>query len=95
MWNIDKTLRTTTNVELLNKLLQNSIPEFDNTFENRNTFIKDGKVMRYLSNGNVLGMELELVELRDCTERDLRIHEAFKSFLTALQPEKSHAVEGY
>ena len=88
MSNIEKTLKTATNVELLNKLLQNAIPEFDGAFENRHTFIKDGKLMRYLSNGSVLGMELELVELRDCTERDLRIHEAFKSFLTALQPEE-------
>lgn len=86
MFNIEKTLKTTTNVELLNKLLQNAIPEFDGTIENRNTFIKDGKIMRYLSNGDVLGMDLKLVEVRDCTERDIEVWEAYKGLLTALQP---------
>ncbi len=88
MFNIEKTLKTATNVELLNKLIQNEIPEFDGTIKNRNTFIKDGKIMRYLSNGNTLGMDLKLVEVRDCTERDIKIWEAYKSLLTALQPEE-------
>ncbi len=87
MWNIEKTLKTATNVELLNKLIQNEIPEFDGTIENRNTFIKDGKIMQYLSNGSVLGMDLKLVEIRDCTERDIKIWEAYKDLLKALQPE--------
>lgn len=34
-----------TSVELLNKLLQNEIPEFDGTIENRNTFINDTPIL--------------------------------------------------
>lgn len=88
MWNTEKTLKTATNVELLNKLLQNEIPEFDGTIENRNTFIKDSKIMRYLANGDILGMDLKLVEVRDCTERDIKVWEDYKGLLTALQPEE-------
>ena len=79
-------MRETTS--LLNEMIQNEIPEFDGTVRHRHTFIQDGKIKRYLSDGIGLGEEMPLSILRDCTERELAIWEAYKVLLKAVSLSK-------
>lgn len=87
-----------TSVELLNKLLQNEIPEFDGTIENRNTFINDNPTQNGIGkyrNGVEVGSichwvdkpypeSVELVVLRKATRRELKIWNAYKQMIDAL-----------
>ena len=75
-----------TSVELLNNLLQNEIPEFDGTIENRNTFIFDGNIVRWVD--KPYPESVELVVLRKASPRELKVWIAYQKMVESLYVEK-------
>lgn len=71
------------NTELLNQLLQNVIPEFDNTVANRNTYIVGHKLMRWVDGDTLYSMP-EREELRELTKKEVAIWEAYVNMVAAL-----------
>ena len=69
-------------IELLNNLLQNEIPEFDGTIENRHTFIKNGDIVRWID--KPYPENVELIVLRKATSRELQIWENYQQLVKAL-----------
>ncbi len=71
------------NTELLNKLLQNVIPEFDNTVANRNTYVADGNLMRWVDGESLYSMP-ERVVLRELTKKEIAVWEAYVNMVEVL-----------
>ncbi|AGG57981.1 hypothetical protein VPBG_00209 [Vibrio phage helene 12B3] len=78
-------LETAGNITLLNKVLQNTFKEFDGKVENRNAYVEDGKLVRWID--SPAGAPIKKV-LRECSDKEVAIWEGYKTLVAALHMEE-------
>lgn len=80
---MQKTIEHASNTELLNQVIQNVFPEFDKSIENRNTFIKEGKILRW-RDGKTFTEAPELITVREITDKEVAVWEAYRAMVQSL-----------
>ncbi len=85
MFTMPRTLADATTIELLNKVLQKSIPEFNQTLEDRHTYIEDGHIVKWSCS---FSKAPEKSVIRECSEKEVAIWEAYVKLVRALHQEE-------
>lgn len=75
------------NIQLLNQIIQNVFPEFDDSIKNRNTYIDDkGQLVRWVD----VPMQPPVLDIvRQCTPEEVEVWLAYKQLVKSLSEVKS------
>ncbi len=80
-------LHLCSNIQLLNQVIQNVFPEFDDTFKNRNTYIDaEGRLVRWVD----VPLQPPVLDIiRPCTIEEVEVWLAYKQLVKSLSGVKS------